>query len=183
MGFDKASMLVDGVPCAMRIAAVLQTATVTAIEVGPGISELRAVQDHPSGRGPLTALSIGADALRTAGHQGPALVVACDLPLLTLGVLTTLSEWPGIGSVVPVVGGWPQPLCACWSAAHLAKTGELVAAGARSMRALLEEPGVELVDEAHWPGPLDPRALADLDNPADLDGLGLTWSLPGSETS
>ncbi|MGH9029930.1 MAG: hypothetical protein ACRDV4_09985, partial [Acidimicrobiales bacterium] len=58
-------------------------------------------------------------------------------------------------------------------ASDLAAARRLVGAGARSMRALLGCPGLELVDEVIWPGNLDRRAFSDVDTVADLDRLGL----------
>ncbi len=56
MGFDKASMLVGGVACAARVAAVMQAVVADAVEVGPGVSGLRAVREDPPGGGPLVAV-------------------------------------------------------------------------------------------------------------------------------
>lgn len=187
MGFDKATMAIDGVPCAVRVGTLLRHVVADALEVGPGVSGLPAVQESSPGSGPLVALCGGVERLRAAGIESPTLVVACDLPLLSEAVLRTLAEWPGKCSVVPVVDGHPQPLCARWSTTDLRAAIELAATGARSMRALLDRPGVELVDEARWPGRLDRRALADVDTPADLEQLGLVrtgsaWGLARAPT-
>lgn len=182
MGFDKASMLVTGVPCAGRTAAMLQAAVSPAIEVGPGKSGLPAVLEDEPGSGPLVAVCAGTEALRKAGHGGGALVVACDLPLLTEAVVDMLVRWPGEGSVVPVVEGQPQPLCARWSARDLAAGTELIRAGKRAMRALLDQPGVVFADETTWPHAVERKAFWDVDAPADLDRLGLAWSAAGHDT-
>lgn len=182
MGFDKASMSVDGVPCAERTARLLQTVVSVAVEVGPGVSGLPAVEEDLPGSGPLVAVVAGAAELRRRGHVHGALVLACDLPLLTEAVLTTIARWPGDGSVVPVVEGRPQPLCARWSADDLDVAGELAGTGNRSMRALLERPGVVLIDEASWPGDVDRSAFADADTPTDLDRLGVRWR-PGTSAA
>jgi len=174
MGIDKASMLVAGVPCGVRVASALQSVAIRSIEVGPGGSGLPSVWEQPPGRGPLAAVAAGAEAL--TGHAAlahPALVVACDLPFLTDSVLATLASWPGSHSVVPVVEGQAQTLCARWSVTDLAAVAALVVSGRRAMSALLERPGVELVDEIRWPGGLDRRAFADVDTPDDLQRLGL----------
>lgn len=173
MGFDKASMLVDGVPCAVRVAIALRRVVAEAIEVGPGISELPRVEEEPRGGGPLVALCAGARALFAQRPPRPALVVACDLPLVTEAVLRALARWPGTGSVVPLVDGWPQPLCARWSASDLLAASDLVAEGRRSMRALLDRPGVLLADESTWPGEMNRRSFADVDSPKDFARLGL----------
>ena len=116
MGFDKASIRIGGVPCAARVAKVLRAVVAHAVEVGPGTSGLPAVREEPPGGGPLVAVCAGARVLEESGSTRPALVVACDLPLVTESVLRTLADWPGSRSVVPMIGGRPQPLCARWSA-------------------------------------------------------------------
>lgn len=178
MGFDKASMLIDGIPCATRVAAVLQAVVADAVEVGPGVSGLPAVQEEPPGGGPLVAVCAATRALNEVGEARSALVLACDLPLVTEDLLRTLAHWPGVGSVVPIIGGRPQPLCARWSGEDLAAAADLVEAGMRSMRSLLDRPGVELVDEERWPGQMDRRAFSDVDTPADLKRLRLAPSTP-----
>jgi hypothetical protein len=50
----------------------------------------------------------------------------------------------------------------------------LVEAGQRSMQALLQRPGIVLVDESSWPEGFDRRTFADVDTPMDLVHLGLT---------
>jgi molybdopterin-guanine dinucleotide biosynthesis protein A len=182
MGFDKASMLIDGVPCAVRVAAVMQAVVADVVEVGPGISGLPAVQEEPPGGGPLVAVCAGARALNKVGGARSALVLACDLPHVTENILRTLATWPGSRSVVPIIEGRPQPLCARWSADDLAATPELVEAGMQSMRSLLDRPGVELVDEERWPGHLDRRAFSDVDTPADLKRIGLAPDSPSRST-
>ena len=182
MGFDKASMLIGGVPCAAKVAAVMQAVVADAVEVGPGVSGLPAVQEEPLGGGPLVAVCTGARALNELGGWRSALVVACDLPLVTEGLLRTLVQWPGSHSVVPMIEGQPQSLCARWSAEDLAAAADLVEAGMRSVRSLLNLAGVELVEEERWPGEVDRRAFSDVDTPADLEGIGLAWEIPGRST-
>lgn len=182
MGFDKASMLIGGVPCAARVAATLHAVVADSFEVGPGVSGLPAVQEEPLGGGPLVAVCTGARALNQVGGSRSALVLACDLPLVTEALLRILAHWPGSRSVVPIIEGQPQPLCARWSAEDLAAAADLVEAGIRSMRSLLDRPGVELVEEERWPGEVDRRAFSDVDTPADLEGIGLAWEIPGRST-
>jgi molybdopterin-guanine dinucleotide biosynthesis protein A len=175
MGFDKASISIDGVPSAQRTAETLRKVVFPIIEVGPDLSGLMAICEEPRGSGPLVAISAGFQALRRIGHDGPAIVLACDLPLVTDAALRMLAGWPGDCSVVPVVAGWPQPLCARWSAADLASVAGLVDAGERSMKALLARPGLVRLDEWSWPAEVTASAFADVDTPADLDRLGLSW--------
>ena len=178
MGFDKASILIGGIPSAIRIAATMQAVVSDAVEVGPGVSGLPAISEEPTGSGPLFAVCAGAKALSAIGAPRPAIVLACDLPLVSETLLRTLAYWPGGHSVVPIIGGRAQPLCARWSAEDLATAAELVEVGRRSMRSLVELPGVELVEEARWPGDVDRREFFDIDTPADLKEIGLSWEIP-----
>jgi molybdenum cofactor guanylyltransferase len=173
MGFDKASMPIAGVPCATRIAAVMRTVVDIAVEVGPGLSGLPAVQEQPPGSGPLVAVCAGARALNEAGGARSALVLACDLPLITSTILRILATWPGNRSVVPIIEGQPQPLCARWSTEDLSMAADLVTAGIRSMHSLLDRQNVEFVEEAYWPEWVDRRAFTDVDTLADMEGLNL----------
>ena len=175
MGFDKASIRVDGIALARRAGRPLSEVTAPAVEVGPGRSGLDSVLEDPPGAGPLAAVGAGVRFLRAAGHQGGALVLACDLPLVSRETLEVLAGWPGDGSVVPVVAGGPQPLCARWSASDLDAVGALLAGGERAMRALLARPGITMAAQADWPAGLEARALFDVDTPVELDRLGLRW--------
>jgi molybdenum cofactor guanylyltransferase len=173
MGFDKALLTVDGVPNAVRLAGVLESVAAPVIEVGRGVSGLPSVLERPAGAGPLVAMCSGGRQLRRLGHEGPALVLACDLPFITSEVLSELGAWPGDGSVVPMVAGRAQPLCARWSHDDMAAVDALVQAGERSRRKLLARPGIAFLSESDWAAPQAGHALADVDSPADLKALGL----------
>jgi len=181
MGTDKSRMQVGGAPMAARLAALLRAWAEPVVEVGPGSTDLTAVREDPPGSGPLAAVAAGGEALAGLGHLGPALVVACDLPLLGSAAIGLLAQWPGTTSVVPVVEGRPQPLCARWSAAHLRTAGVLVARGARSMGALLAVGRVELIGESRWSGAVEAASFADVDQPSDLARLGLRRDAPPSD--
>jgi molybdopterin-guanine dinucleotide biosynthesis protein A len=174
MGSDKALLRVEGVPNAVRLARLLTEVAEPLVEVGPGISGLPAVSEEPAQQGPLVALCAGAAYLRAAGHLGPVLVLACDLVLLGPAALGLLACWPGDVSVLPVVGGRPQPLVARWSSQDLAEADRLVGDGERSMKALLGRPGTVLVDEGLWPAGVTARDFTDVDTPAELERLGLS---------
>lgn len=178
MGCPKALVLVQGERIVDRVVRALAAAGGPVIEVGPGYSGLPAVSEEPAGTGPLAALAAGWAALRAGGHRGPVVVLACDLPLVDAAVVRFLATWPGPGSVVPVVAGRAQPLCARWSGEDLAAAGPLVDSGQRSLRGLLGRPGVALVAEDTWAAAVPARSLADVDSPADLDALGLAWEPP-----
>lgn len=171
MGFDKAKMVIEGEPIRQRLIGVLCEVASPVLEVGPGNWGLVAVREEPAGGGPLVAVAAGWTALRELEHMGPVIVLACDLPLLDLALVRFLAEWASAGSVVPVVAGQPQPLCARWSAADLEVAVALVASGERSMRALWTRVDVALVDEGDWGRFTTATAFADVDFPADLERL------------
>jgi molybdopterin-guanine dinucleotide biosynthesis protein A len=150
MGTDKASVLLAGESCAERIGQLLRTVAAPVIEVGRGRTEFDVVTETLAGGGPLLALVAGYRHLTHLGHHGPILLLACDLPLVSKIVLSALAKWPGQGSVVPLVNGRAQPLCARWSVDDLERAEALVAGGDRSMRALLGAPTVTLVDPTSW---------------------------------
>ncbi|MHB1973426.1 MAG: molybdenum cofactor guanylyltransferase [Acidimicrobiales bacterium] len=175
MGHDKAALLVDGEPLAERTARLLELVALPVLEVGPGWTTLDATCEDPPGGGPLAAVAAGAAALRERGHEGPALVVACDLPLLSAELLDALARRPGDDSVLPVVGGRHQPLCARWSAADLGEASARLGRGERSLLHLPDRNRSELLDETSWPPGLDVGQLADVDTPDDLERLAVDW--------
>jgi molybdopterin-guanine dinucleotide biosynthesis protein A len=209
MGRDKATMPWSGpgtaataLTWAQRSARLLAAVAAPAIEIGPGTSGLPAVHDDRPAGGPLLAVVAGWQELRRLGSGLPALVLACDLPLLSVAVLRRLADWPGgvggpggasgpgaaggagaaggPGAVVPVLGGRPQWTCARYSDRCLQAAAELAAAGRRDLCALGEaardEGGVA------WLGPealgAELASLADADTPEDLAALGLVPGVP-----
>jgi molybdopterin-guanine dinucleotide biosynthesis protein A len=183
--------MVGGVPLACRTAALLVEVADPVIEVGPGYTSLAHVLEVPAGAGPLAAIAAGWTALAANGRApggSPAsgsperataaaprgvLVVATDLPQLTLGLLELLASYPGVGCVVPVDrSGRLQSLCARYPAAALARSVHLVAAGERAVRTLLDGEEVTYVPPVVWePAAGGTQALADLDTPDDLARL------------
>ena len=113
LGVDKATLLLDGDRLVDRVARVLAGIATTVVEVGPGYSSFAAVREEPPGSGPLAALAAGAAALQARGLGTSAvLVLAVDLPFVDAALLAWLASHPAPGTVVPVVDGFPQPLCA-----------------------------------------------------------------------
>jgi molybdopterin-guanine dinucleotide biosynthesis protein A len=174
MGVDKADLRRDGRRLADRGAAVISEVCDPAIEVGAGASGLDAVLEPDPGSGPLAALAAGAAALRERGHSGALLVLAVDLPFVEVPLLRLLAgHEPTAATLVPIAGGIPQSLCARYDAAACATAADLVAAGRRSLRALLDAvPWQELPEDA-WRAVAPPHALDDVDTPADLERFGL----------
>jgi molybdopterin-guanine dinucleotide biosynthesis protein A len=169
MGRDKASLIIGGVPLAKRLGALLTAATQPALEVGPGWSGLATTEPDP-GEGPLVALAAGWRWLEGLGHDGPVIVIATDLPRLTIGVLTWLAGRAETVSVVPLVDGRRQPLCARWCPADLDRAVELAAAGERSVGAALGS-DTAFLGEAAWGAIAPAEAFRDVDRPEDLTGL------------
>jgi molybdopterin-guanine dinucleotide biosynthesis protein A len=174
MGQDKSQLIFDGSTLAVRTAELLLLVAETAIEVGPGVSGLPATLEEPRGEGPLVAVAAGCRALRDRGHLGAALVIACDLPFITEELLRYLSEWDSPESVVPMVRGRPQPLCARWGSRDLDYAHHLVDCGVRSLQHLSTQPDVVLLEDSDWKQVAEEEQFSDVDSPADLDRLGLT---------
>ena len=172
MGRDKASIvLVDGRTCAQTVAERLAEVADPVLEVGPGTSGLTAVPDDRPGAGPLAALATGWAALSGVGHGGPVLVLACDLPAISVPLLELLARARGEGTVVPVVGGRPQPLCARFGQAALDRCRSLVGEGRSSVMALLDVTPVTWLGPDVWSEVVDPGCFADIDTPEDLARL------------
>lgn len=170
MGRDKATIvLADGRTCAQTVADRVCEVAHPVLEVGPGTSGLTVVADDAPGAGPLAALATGWRALVGSGYAGPVLVMACDLPKLAVPLLEMLASAPGDGTVVPVVRGRSQPLCARFGAASLDQCQALVAAGHRSLNALLGATMVTWLGPDVWSEVTDEQCFADIDTPDDLD--------------
>ncbi len=168
LGSDKASLPTpDGSTLAVRTARLLREVTDPTVEVGPGLSDLPRVVENDR-EGPLGAVVAAVQALNARARPRPVLVVATDLPQLTIGVLRLLAEFPDDGSVVPSVDGVPQVLCARYSVPFLTKAVEAFAAGQRSLSRLIREGDVALLTEDRWPALGHGAPFADVDTPEDL---------------
>jgi molybdopterin-guanine dinucleotide biosynthesis protein A len=177
MGFDKASIRVDGQPAAVRTATLLSSVADPVWEVGPSHCQLPHVREDPSGSGPVGAVAAGWRALTAAGHRGPVLVLACDLPLMTTELLRWLAEVPTGSTVIPVVDGRAQPLCARWSAADLDRLVELFDSGYRAFKTMYDTLDIAFVDDRGWSAAASARTFTDTDAPEDLERLGNTWEV------
>lgn len=172
MGSDKALLEVAGQRMVDRAAGVLGAVAEPVVEVGPGWSSFPAVREDPPGSGPLAAVSAGVAALRAAGHDGPVLILAVDMPRVGPEILRLLAERPGQATAIPRADGHPQVLCARYGPAALAEVDRLLAAGGKSLRLLVEDLATR--DEAAWvdPDEWEPVAgretFSDVDTPEDL---------------
>ena len=173
MGRDKSLLMVDGVTLARRSADLLERVVTTAVEVGPGRSGLAATREAIPGDGPLAGIVAGRRWLDAAGHAGPALVIACDLPFLDEALLTFLVQYDAPGSVVPIVAGRAQPLLARWSARDLDEASVRYEVGERSLAHLSSGPDVTLLEEPDWGRVASKNTFCDVDTPDDLVRYGL----------
>jgi molybdenum cofactor guanylyltransferase len=175
MGTDKALLRIDGMTMANRLGHLLSLVTSPTIEVGPGHSVLSSVADMQSGQGPLVGITSGILEFERLEWFGPAVILACDLPLLDEAALRLLTDWPGEGSVVPVVDGHPQPLCARWSRVALQTAVTLAKSGQRSLKGLpMIGPGTYLHEQT-WGEVVSRETFSDVDDPQDLLALGLQF--------
>lgn len=168
MGADKAQQLVGGHAMGALAGRALLRVADPVLSLGPdpglGLESL----DDPL-RGPLAALAAGLRHLGSLGLEQPVLLLGCDLPFVTPGLLRLVTQrLGGAGGAVPVAHGRRQPLAACYSPAVLPVAECLISRGALSMRALLGEIYVSEVPEAEWRRVAGPRALNDVDTPGDL---------------
>src|SRR5262249_54006412 len=169
MGTDKARLVVDGETLAARSARVLSSVCDPVVEVGPRVSGLPAVQEDPRGAGPLVALLAGVGAL---GNPHVVVLLACDLPFVEPPLVRLLVDWPGTGTVIPVVEGRFPDACARYGAAALDEALAAVRVGVSSLRAIASTDCDYLTAE-HWGEVASARAFADVDTPDDLERLGL----------
>lgn len=173
LGVAKATLRRDGERLVDRGARVLQEVCTSVLEVGPGYGTLPSILEDPPGQGPLAALAAGADALAATDARGPVLALAVDLPFVDVPLLSWLAEHPSDRTVVPVVGGIRQTLCARYAPDATVKAAELVVAGERSLRSLLAAVPVEEVGEDEWGAVTDARSFTDVDSADDAARAGL----------
>ncbi len=172
LGVDKALLLVDGEPVAVRLGRLLAAVASPAVEVGPGRSELPSLQEPAAGEGPLTALLAGVEALESRGHRGPVMVLACDLARLGEPLARFVARYPGARSVVPLSAGRLQVLCARYSPGDLDLMARAASKGARSLSALVPElDSPRLLAEDEWRATGAAGELDDVDTPEDLATL------------
>jgi molybdopterin-guanine dinucleotide biosynthesis protein A len=172
MGADKAAIRIGGQTLLARSVALLEPLTASvqvSIRAGQAADELRrqyaVLIDPPEVPGPAGAL------LAAWTHDSACawLVLACDMPGLDRGAIEGLiaardptrggTAWRGAG------GDWPEPLCAIWEPATLARLAAVAREtgnGPVSPRALLTAADPVLLEPAR------PAALTSINTPADL---------------
>lgn len=147
--------------------------------VGPAVEIVR---DAVPGAGPLAAVRDGlGHALATGPLPRVAVLCACDVPLVTSGVVRLLLDRaarPGVRWVLPVVGGHPQPLLSALAVDALPEIDRLLTAGRTSLRSLAAVlaaagPGAVIHPAADELRAVDPALVSffDVDTPDDLADL------------
>ena len=167
MGTDKATIEVDGVPMARRVAdALAEAGAETVVAIGGDVAALHAAgldaraDVHP-GEGPL-----GAVTQVLSGPGNPVIaILACDLlrpdPASIRALVARRAE-SDADVVVPVSGGRPQWAHAVWHRRVASVLGAVFASGERSIVGATAGLSTELFELD------DPTATDDADHPADL---------------
>ena len=97
--------------------------------------------------GPLSAVCDAVDVIETDS----ALVVACDMPHLDIGLLRHMLARPRTyDALVPIHNGKPQVLHAIYTKRCLPHARQLLAAGDRSLQALVRAVAMEFIEEDEW---------------------------------
>lgn len=178
-GSDKLAAIHRGIPLLHHAVVRLgEVCTEVLVVIAPDGSEplmppgaaVRFVRDVRSGEGPLVGLVSGLEAASTER----ALVVGGDMPDLSTAVLLEMLRVGGETRVDAVVLAdadrfRPLPSLVRVAPARVA-AGQLLDAGERSLRSLLQALRAAVLDEPTWTA-LDPSrgTLNDVDEPEDLD--------------
>jgi molybdenum cofactor guanylyltransferase len=168
MGRDKATLEVDGQTLVERVVAVVaQRCDPVFVIAAPG-QALPAVpaeilRDEVRGVGPLLATARGLRAAADAGAQR-AFVCAVDMPYLTAELIDALTRESEADVVLPW-DGRDHYLAGLYRTRLAEPAAQLVAAGERSMRALVD--GAAGVD-THRVVLDEQRALTNVNTAADL---------------
>ena len=182
LGVPKALALLGGVTLLERgiaILAALCDETVVTAPAGvalplaegarsPGGSCPVRRADDPAGTlGPLAGIVAGL----SSGGFARAVVLAVDLPFVEPATLEAmLAQLSGRHAVVPVPGGFPQPLAAAYAPAAAPILASCLAAGERSPTRALGSLDVRMLDDAELarlPGGVG--SFFNLNSPADLE--------------
>ena len=175
MGWDKASLLLDGVPLLKvmtdRAASCADEVLVVGRAGFPGLAGVRFVPDLG---GPPSSMR-GLHAALTHARGEFVLLLPCDMPFFDVGLVEYMKGLcPEADVVLPYPGGRCEPLCALYRASLAVRAGALLEEGRLRLRALLEGPElrVRLVEEGGYPFAED--AFFNINTPEDYRrALGL----------
>lgn len=181
LGRDKAFLPLDGRPLIEHIVQKLTLLSDDLVVVAndlPAVAKLalpaRLIPDERPGEGSLMGIYSGLKAAR--GER--ALVVACDMPFLSLPLLRYLAAQPGdYDVVIPRFGGLYEPLHAVYARTCLPAMTRLLARGGRQIIAFFPEMRIHCVEEEEV-DPLDPDHLSflNVNTPEDWDRVQALWA-------
>lgn len=138
-----------------------------AVATPRGACLVRRADDQAGTTGPLAGIVAG---LESAAFDR-AIVLGVDLPFVEpAGLERLLERLSGHGAVVPVAGGFPQPLAAAYAPAATAILAAALRSGERSLTRALAMLDVLMLDDdalVHVPG--GPGSFFNLNTPADLE--------------
>lgn len=169
-GGGKPGARLGGVPLAERAARTLDRLAepVLLLTDDAGLAERLGRPrrgDRRSGAGPLAGLESVLTEARERGRDG-ALLLACDMPLVTPAVLEALLDRRGGRGARPEVvlpeSSGPlgvEPLCGFYAASVLERVGAALEEGERSMAAFLERVRLRRVPARRFAGPEPPDVL------------------------
>jgi len=168
MGRDKATLEYDGATLVERVVSVVEPRCDPVFVIaapGQPLPDLRAdvLRDEVRGVGPLLATGRGLRAAADAGREW-AFVCAVDMPFMSADLIDVLAERAAqLGpDVVLPWDGRDHYLAGVYRTALAGRVDELVSAGERSMRAL-----VDTVDTQRIVMPVQ-RSLTNVNTTADL---------------
>jgi molybdopterin-guanine dinucleotide biosynthesis protein A len=147
MGSPKAWLPLNGVPLVAAVVArvhplVSEIVIVTAAGRDLPACEARVLYDRKPDLGPLPALALGLDAVRTS-H---AFALGCDVPFIRRAVLRLLTREIGdLDGVVPLWGERLQPLVALYHRRLAPTLATMATAGERRLQAVAALPRVATV--------------------------------------
>jgi molybdenum cofactor guanylyltransferase len=172
MGRDKATMIYSG-PAGSGEPTTMVELVVSAIGgrcapvfviAAPGqpLPELSAtvLRDEIRGVGPLLATGRGLRAAADAGAER-AFVCAVDMPLMTAALIDELAAHHGVDVVLPW-DGRDHYLAGVYRTSLVGHIDQLVAAGERSMRALVDSVNTQRIVMPETPALTNVNAAADL---------------------
>jgi molybdopterin-guanine dinucleotide biosynthesis protein A len=158
LGRDKASEVLTGktllqraVDATAELAGTFVLVTARGQSLPEVVAEapLSTVVDAYPETGPLGGIVTGL--LAVGDSPQPALVVACDMPLLRPALLRELLRLAsGHDAVVPMVNGLPEPLCAVYAHSCINPARRLLDRGDYKVAGLLDDVDALLVPEEEW---------------------------------
>lgn len=170
MGADKATLVVDGKPMAVRVADALWEAGCQPVECQGGDAasiEAYGLTVHPdrlSGGGPLAAIATALD----RHHDDDVVVVACDLVDVDAPAIETLIERGQSDALIDVVAARDEGgrhLLVWWRAGSGTRIASLIDEGVRSYRDALDR--LDVCDVA-----VTSSAIRNVNTPDDLGRRG-----------